>query len=723
MASNGAKRIGIYNLDKNNCDILAKLTACLTAECRVKYYEKLERYDNLSIAAAVSKLKHGKSNGYIMYVCAAVVIVFLYVCSQLELCVYIALLLYTLIWNQSTLPSYKISNEDLDVLTSEDLTALLYDDDEGITPRSSYEVVMILGHSNIYHVGPFDTSDVVEAILTRHKPSIIALLGCCGGGTRYGPLMRISQIGSKTIFGFYQRRIYPDELVNTSLVLGIRNYFHLKNSFCRPGSKPCPSRVIIRRSFACAALDIPSHQDDPSIFANDSNEPGIYAIQDFFKIFNKKFTANHNPIPLACSQLALFHVFTVEKRIFGSPPTIDTFIENIEQLDASKIEEECRRELEKRQLDQIISLTAEILLLPVLEDTLDKLKDGKWEDVDPLQFMIATLHGYWGKNSYTTMRCCAQFHHDKLKETAVVMGEEDVHRYHLGSIALCLFYESTCVNFDLPVVGWDKKLAFCIELSNSNFASQLEQLASPGIRFEHVTSISISSQEFQEIPQQRELIWEDEHYANMSKLKDDRFIKLFNEDNPTPISISNYCKERNFKPFTYTYAHFENALNALQTSFLPLFQEPEGDINKTGAPYHIKKFDNESSGSKGRMKCFKPWPRDDIKYKYAEMRITDNDPKPSQISRCRFVYQYHHNITKRCCVGVLYFTDSHYGWDLICEEEIDKTLKHKHNFTDNDLRGLNYFEKQKRLNKRELYQLQDKIKEKFPFTPIGILRI
>ena len=426
MASNGAKRIGIYNLDKNNRDILAKLTACLTAECRVKYYEKLERYDNLSIAAAVSKLKHGKSNECIMYVCAAVVIVFLCVCCQLALCGYIVFLLYTLIWNQSTLPSYKISNEDLDVLTSEDLTALLYDDDEGITPRSSYEVVMILGHSNIYHVGPFDTSDVVEAILTKHKPSIIALLGCCGGGTRYGPLMRISQMGSKTIFGFYQRRIYPDELVNTSLVLGIRNYFHLKNSFCRPSSKPCPSRVIIRRSFACAALDIPLDQDDPSIFANDSDELGT--IQDLFKIFNKKFTDNHNPIPLVCSQLALFHVFTVEKCTTGSP-TISTFIKNIEQLDASKIEEECRSELEERQLDQIISLTAEILLLPVLEDTLDKLKDGEWEDVDPLQFMIATLHGYWGKNSYTTMRCCAQYHHNKLKEAAGAMSEEDVHRY------------------------------------------------------------------------------------------------------------------------------------------------------------------------------------------------------------------------------------------------------------------------------------------------------
>lgn len=422
------KLIGIYNLDENNCKILNNLTACLTETCSVKYYEELKSCDKMSIGTAVSTLRC--ANG-----------------------------------DEQILLSYKISRENLDLLTFENLTELLYDDDEGIsTPRSSYEVVMILGHSNIYHVGLFDTSDVVETILTRHKPSIIALLGCCGGATRYGPLMRISQMESATIFGFYQRRIYPDELVETSLVLGIRNYFYLKNYFVEHQYQ-VSTRVIIRRSFACAALDIPLHRDDPSIFANDSDEPST--VQNLFEVFDEKFTDNHNPIPLACSQLALFHVFTGEKRT--GPPTINAFIEKIQQVDASKIEEECRSELEKRRLDEIISLTAEILLLPVLEDTLDKLKDGKWQDVDPLQFMIATLHGYWGKNSYTTMICCAQFHHNKLEKAAIARSEEDVHRYHLGSIALCLFCESTYVNFDLPD-DQDKKLAFSLQ-------SELKQLA------------------------------------------------------------------------------------------------------------------------------------------------------------------------------------------------------------------------------------------------------
>ena len=378
--------------------------------------------------------------------------------------------------------------------------------------------------------------------------------------------------------------------------------------------------------------------------------------------------------------MALFHVFTVEKSTPNGFPTINTFIEKIEQVNENKIEEKCRSELKKRRLDEIISLTAEILLLPVLEDTLDKLKIGEWRDVDALQFMIATLHGYWGKNSYTMMRCCAQYHHDKLKEVAMGTRSEDViHRYHLGSIALCLFCESMYVNFNLPS-NWDKNLDF--------------QIVSPAqvqitIQFGCVEPIFI----IKKLPEQSELIWENEHYKHM-KSKDDRFIKLFNKDNPPPISISNYHNKENSNTFSYTTAQFICALNTLQASLRPLLQG-EDDINETEAPYFVKKFDNVSSESKGRMKCFKPWPPGTSnQYKYAEMRIINNDPP--QISRCRFVYQYHHNTEKKCCVGILYFTDSHYGWDLIPEEELNKTFKKTPKFKDNDLiKNLGYFDKQR----------------------------
>ena len=703
--SSRTKPIGIYNLDENNREILTNLRKCLTEKCSVKYYKKLESYDNFSIGAAVSTLRCSKKFAeFCCYFVVVTLLLMLYFVLPFNIfsvlitglaCISCSITLPSA-FRKTSFPSYEISAEDLDLLTSEQLTALLYDDDCDKL-YDHYDVVMILGHSNIYHVGPFDTSDVIEAILTKHKPSIIALLGCCGGGTRYGPLMKISQMGSKTIFGFYQRRIYPDELVETSLVLGIRNYFHLKNYFHKQASKPAP-RVIIRRSFACAALDIPLNHDDPSIFANDSDEPGT--IQNLFKVFHNKFTANCKPIPLACLQLALFHVFTVEKSTPNGSPTINTFIEKIKQVNENKIEEECKSELKKRHLDKIISLTAEILLLPVLEETLDKLKIGKWQDVDPLQFMIATLHGYWGKNSYTMMRCCAQYHHDKLKEVAMGTRNEDViHRYHLGSIALCLFCESTYVNFDLP---------------SKNLAFQIESLAQVqiAIKFDCVEPIFVKK-----LPEQSGLIWENEHYKHMNTI-DDKFIKLFSEATPGhELHISNYRNKE--KTFGYTTAQFKGALNTLQTSLCPLLQG-EDDINKTKAPYFVKKFDNVSSESKGRMKCFKPWPRAEIKYKYAEMRIIDD---PAQISQCRFVYQYHHNTEEECCVGMLYFTDSHYGWDLISEEELDRTLKEKHKFKDKDLKDLGYFAKQAKISKRELYQLQDNITGTFPFQSIGMLRI
>jgi len=54
---------------------------------------------------------------------------------------------------------------------------------------------------------------------------------------------------------------------------------------------------------------------------------------------------------------------------------------------------------------------------------------------------------------------------------------------------------------------------------------------------------------------------------------------------------------------------------------------------------------------------------------------------------------------------MLYFTDSHYGWDLIPEKEIDKLCIQKYG-SNKDLEKFNYFKKQEMLKKRDL---QDEI--------------
>ena len=81
-----SKRIGIYNLDENNHEIITGLTNCLTKTCSVNYYKELESCDKLSIGDAIS----------------------------------------TTLAIKSRLPSYTIVKEDLDLLKFENLTALLY---------------------------------------------------------------------------------------------------------------------------------------------------------------------------------------------------------------------------------------------------------------------------------------------------------------------------------------------------------------------------------------------------------------------------------------------------------------------------------------------------------------------------------------------------------------------------------------------------------------------
>ena len=174
---------------------------------------------------------------------------------------------------------------------------------EGVDERSSagtYEVVIILGHSNVYNFGPFSICDILEVIL-HHKPVIVALLGCYGGSVRYGPLLVISQMtGIKAIFGFYQRRIYKDELIQTSLVTGIRNYLRLSEKLNKVELR---RRIIAKRSFVQAALELKFHHpttlshlnpveceppDDPTIFANDSDN--MSTTQSFLSTLEEKFS-------------------------------------------------------------------------------------------------------------------------------------------------------------------------------------------------------------------------------------------------------------------------------------------------------------------------------------------------------------------------------------------------------------------------------------------------
>ena len=102
------------------------------------------------------------------------------------------------------------------------------------------EVIIILGHYSALLAGE---DDLVVA-LRKISPVIVAFLGCCGRNTRYGPIVKMSQLldrdddkGTKPI-NRLQRRVYVLKLVNysvaTSLVISLQYYMHMRNSSLQP---------------------------------------------------------------------------------------------------------------------------------------------------------------------------------------------------------------------------------------------------------------------------------------------------------------------------------------------------------------------------------------------------------------------------------------------------------------------------------------------------------
>ena len=136
-------------------------------------------------------------------------------------------LLYTRLYTKKRLiPDIKVLpfNALIELMNPE-----MYSADGRNSCRPYSDVVVILGHSNVFNFGSLDISDILEALLHPKPPSLVVFLGCCGGNGRYGPLTMLSQLPEwqNTVFSFYQRRMYIDELFHTSPVLAIQYYVHL----------------------------------------------------------------------------------------------------------------------------------------------------------------------------------------------------------------------------------------------------------------------------------------------------------------------------------------------------------------------------------------------------------------------------------------------------------------------------------------------------------------
>ena len=143
---------------------------------------------------------------------------------------------------------------EIELLTFDDLIALM---DVNDPPYS--DAVVILGHSNLYSFESLDFTDILGALLHPKPPLFLVFLGCCGGNPRYGPLKQLPLLPEwqNTIFSYFQRQVYKDELCNTIPVLTLQYYLHLDlnlqwhNSFFVMYSIGCAYSLHSKNNFEC----------------------------------------------------------------------------------------------------------------------------------------------------------------------------------------------------------------------------------------------------------------------------------------------------------------------------------------------------------------------------------------------------------------------------------------------------------------------------------------
>ena len=90
----------------------------------------------------------------------------------------------------------------------------------------------------------------------------------------------------------------------------------------------------------------------------------------------------------------------------------------------------------KLRLHEIISLICEVKFIKLFEKTLKLMRTGdksSWENIDPLQFLVAVLQGHWGKNSLTDIKTWAIYHLKEVMKKAK-SNVKVLHQYVMTSL-------------------------------------------------------------------------------------------------------------------------------------------------------------------------------------------------------------------------------------------------------------------------------------------------
>ena len=155
-----------------------------------------------------------------------------------------------------------------------------------------HDVILILGHTSVMLA---EDKDLIAAF-SKIKPTIIAFLGCCGGNTRYGPILTMSYLlpaECSPVIAFYRRNVYKDELEETTLMIGLQYYLHFKND----KKLKLDDRMLARCAFGVAKLTGSVSPTDPTVFINDKDQEN--PIQRLLDICDLKIET----VPLSCMQL------------------------------------------------------------------------------------------------------------------------------------------------------------------------------------------------------------------------------------------------------------------------------------------------------------------------------------------------------------------------------------------------------------------------------------
>jgi len=674
----------------------------------------------------------------------------------------------------------------IELLLFTDLIAVMSGDASSDQPQT--DIVVILGHSNVFNFGSLAIPDIMGALLPRKPerkpPSLVVFLGCCGGNPRYGPLVMLSQLPEwqNTVFSFFPRRIYEEELCRRAPVLVVQYLLHLSIVPNYAGIESADSVERVEnflRKYIIGFCD--THIKSDVRYAQDEQlETAFYLNlkeqQTAQKILNIKNSGtglyiSSKEIPLSCWQLAMYHTYTAGK---GGEKSIKTFIENTEaELESmqivnetmliAEIDKKCKTELEQRKLCNIIELSCELRLMQVTEETFELLRTNKWDKVDHLQFFVAMLQGYWGKNDEFKLIEYASHHLVEMMKSTNVHDNDKLHKYQLCCVGYCLFSPETYIisdkDYEICLLRKDK-----MKINNEILLCD-RLITVSGYKITWYGQVSLQApkldcKSMKPLPQydDNELPWFE--VFDLCKI-DDQFVKLYNEpvqddqlaqNDQQGIPMRSYRSSESCS-YLYKRGDLELALKALQDYCHAknyFFCETQSSAanslpNKYRLKtlYGVKDFHNKDAGY---MQSF-PEKKDGIWY--VEMRVVhvkdklvkinihedenllhkdrvkDHLDNWEKVSRCRFVCALYYTKDNNL-IGTLFFTDSHYGDDKVKEERIEDKLKEKNiNFD-----SLNYFEKVNKLiestSKAEWYDLKEEIVKEgnyYPFKALGKLRI